>query len=228
MKLYVPFFNAILLGLGIVPAAVAQPSALERANLEPASDETSSYSSSKDRGSEGSELLSSAIAPIALETLLSPKRLPSRKPKWKEVQIQELDAIPNASSKEVHADVLPNREISHKRESDFPLTEAEHLNQDFLPTGAGSSKVGSVAQAESVIPVTSVRLNRTDRGLEVVLETPGDQEPQIFKTSYGNTLAIDIPNTQLRLPGEQAFRQENPTPGITSVKSYSRIPIVFG
>ncbi|PSP11775.1 MAG: hypothetical protein BRC49_07005, partial [Cyanobacteria bacterium SW_10_48_33] len=200
MKLYVPFFNAILLGLGIVPAAVAQPSALERVNLEPASDETFSYSSSRDRGSEGSELLSSAIAPIALETLLSPppsKELPSRKPKWKQVQISESDGTPTSSSKEAHADVLPNREISHKSESDFPLTEAEHLNQDFLPTGAGSSKVGSVAQAESVIPVTGVGLNRTDRGLEVILETPGDQEPRVFKTRYGNTLAIDVPNTQL-------------------------------
>ena len=224
MKLYVPFFNAILLGLGIVPAAVAQPSALERANLEPASDETSSYSSSRDRGSEESELPSSAIAPIALETLLSPKRLPSRKPKWKEVQIQELDAIPNASSKEVHADVLPNREISHKRESDFPLTEAEHLNQEFLPTRTSSSKVESIAQAASVISVTGVRLNRTDRGLEVILETPGDKEPRVFKTRYGNTLAIDVPNTQLRLPKEQGFRQENPTSGIASVEVVQQNP----
>ena len=159
MKPYVPFFYAILPSLGIVPAAVAQASVMEGTNLEPTLDETSSYSSSIDRESERSELLFSAIAPIALETLLSPppsKELPSRKPKWKQVQISESDGTPTSSSKEAHADVLPNREISHKSESDFPLTEAEHLNQDFLPTGAGSSKVGSVAQAESVIPVTGV------------------------------------------------------------------------
>ncbi|PSO81532.1 MAG: TonB-dependent siderophore receptor [Cyanobacteria bacterium QH_9_48_43] len=206
MKLYVPFFNAILLGLGIVPAAVAQPSALERANLEPASDETSSYSSSRDRGSEGSELLSSAIAPIALETLLSPppsKELPSRKPKWKQVQISESDGTPTSSSKEAHADVLPNREISHR---------------------TSSSKVESIAQAASVIPVTGVRLNRTDMGLEVILETPGDQEPRVFKTRYGNTLAIDVPNTQLRLPEKQGFRQENPTSGIASVEVVQQNP----
>ncbi|PSO70025.1 MAG: hypothetical protein BRC40_13990, partial [Cyanobacteria bacterium QH_8_48_120] len=227
MKPYVPFFYAILLSLGIVPAAVAQASVMEGTNLEPTLDETSSYSSSIDRESERSELLSSAIAPIALETLLSPppsKELPSRKPKWKQVQISESDGTPTSSSKEAHADVLPNREISHKSESDFPLTEAEHLNQDFLRTGAGSSKVLSVAQAVSIIPVTGVQLNRTDRGLEVILETPGEKEPQVFKTSYGSTLAIDVPNTQLRLPEEQGFRQENPTSGIASVEVVQQNP----
>ena len=123
MKLYVPFFNAILLGLGIVPAAVAQPSALERVNLEPASDETSSYSSSRDRGSEGSELLSSAIAPIALETLLSPppsKELPSRKPKWKQVQISESDGTPTSSSKEAHAMCFPTERFPIRVNQIFP------------------------------------------------------------------------------------------------------------
>ena len=66
MKPYVPFFYAILLSLGIVPAAVAQASVMEGTNLEPTLDETSSYSSSIDRESERSELLSSAIAPIAV------------------------------------------------------------------------------------------------------------------------------------------------------------------
>jgi len=79
-----------------------------------------------------------------------------------------------------------------------------------------SSQTSPIAQAVSV--VTGIQLNRTDRGLEVILETTGDKEPRTFETRYGETLAIDVINTQLRLPEAEAFREENPLPGIASVE----------
>ena len=56
--------------------------------------------------------------------------------------------------------------------------------------------------------VTGVRLDPTDSRLEVILETPSEEQPQVFKTRFGRTLAIDIPNTQLRLPEAGLFSRK--------------------
>ena len=49
------------------------------------------------------------------------------------------------------------------------------------------------------VQVIAVEVKPTDKGLEVVLETKNGQ-PQVFTTSYGNTLIANIINSQLVLP----------------------------
>lgn len=82
--------------------------------------------------------------------------------------------------------------------------------------GAVSVLVAQPAWTQ-VIQVTQVRLNPTDRGLEIILEFPSDRSPQFFTTSFGKTFVADIINTQLRLPNGQDFRADNPAAGIASV-----------
>jgi len=65
--------------------------------------------------------------------------------------------------------------------------------------------------------VTAVRLNPTNSGFNVVLETAPGARPQVFTSKRGNTLVADIINAQLRLPQGNNFRQEKPAPGIDSV-----------
>lgn len=65
--------------------------------------------------------------------------------------------------------------------------------------------------------ITSVRLNQTDAGLEVLLEATDGDRPQIFTVSRGNSLVADIINTQLSLPDGNGFVENNPAPGIASV-----------
>ncbi|PSO57850.1 MAG: hypothetical protein BRC47_00890 [Cyanobacteria bacterium QS_7_48_42] len=72
--------------------------------------------------------------------------------------------------------------------------------------------------------VTGVRLDPTDSGLEVILETPSEEQPQVFKTRFGRTLAIDIPNTQLRLPEDKGFRENNPASGVAQVTVVQQNP----
>lgn len=202
MKLHLPFFT-VLLSLGIVPAAVAQSSFSEQTDLEQVSRALDETSSSSIIG-QGAELPFLPIAAIASETLLSPavsKALPSR-------------------SKEAQPKV-PLLKIPSKSNLEPLLTEVKSPEEPSHPE-PGSSV--SVAQAESVIPVTGVRLNCTPRGLEVILETPGDGEPRVFKTRYGNTLAIDVLNTQLRLPEAREFHQNNPSPGLASVRVVQQDP----
>lgn len=64
------------------------------------------------------------------------------------------------------------------------------VNEDSFET-----EVPQVAQAR--VQVTGVRLNSTPEGLEVVLITTGERLPQSFQTSIGETLVIDLINTQL-------------------------------
>lgn len=68
-----------------------------------------------------------------------------------------------------------------------------------------------------VVQVTGVQLNSTEAGIEVILETPAGEQLQVLPRIDGNTYIANIPNTQLRLPSGNTFRQDNPIAGITAV-----------
>ncbi|NDJ15743.1 TonB-dependent siderophore receptor [Myxacorys almedinensis] len=78
-----------------------------------------------------------------------------------------------------------------------------------------------VAQIEAAtVQVTGVNLNRTDTGLEIVLQTAEGKPLQVDATKFrseGNSLIADIPNAVLTLPEGNEFRSENPVTGITAV-----------
>jgi len=65
--------------------------------------------------------------------------------------------------------------------------------------------------------VTGVKLNPTNNGFNVVLETSTATRPQVLTSKQGNTLVADISNAQLNLPEGKDFRQAKPAPGIDSV-----------
>jgi len=68
------------------------------------------------------------------------------------------------------------------------------------------------------VHLTTVRLNPTLSGVEVLLETPKSESLAVFTSSYGRTFSADIiNNTQLRLPKGNTFFPTNPTNGITAV-----------
>jgi len=71
--------------------------------------------------------------------------------------------------------------------------------------------------AQSLVEITAVRLNQTETGLEVVLETPQGEILQPVTLTLGNTYIANIPNAILALP-QGEFRAENPASGITRVR----------
>ena len=66
--------------------------------------------------------------------------------------------------------------------------------------------------------VTGVQISQANNGVNIVLATEKGDRPQVFAINNGNTYQATIINTQLRLPQGNAFRQENPAPGISSVE----------
>ncbi|WP_315788434.1 AMIN domain-containing protein [Fischerella sp. JS2] len=104
--------------------------------------------------------------------------------------------------------VEPIRKIRQLSEIIQPLTNAQMLVQPSTLSQAGSSEV---------IQITGVRVNPTDKGVEITLETSSGDKLQVSPKSEGNTYIADIPNAQLRLAKGDAFRQENPVAGITEI-----------
>ncbi|MEH2165728.1 MAG: AMIN domain-containing protein [Nostoc sp.] len=64
----------------------------------------------------------------------------------------------------------------------------------------------------------NVKVNATDKGVEVILETNAKSEQlQVTPKTEGNSYIANILNAQLRLATGDAFRQEKPATGIAEV-----------
>ncbi|MEL6223591.1 MAG: AMIN domain-containing protein [Cyanobacteria bacterium J06627_8] len=82
---------------------------------------------------------------------------------------------------------------------------------------AASVLVSQVALAAGT-EIRSVQVSESGTGIVVTLESAnGEERPQIFTVSRGNTLVADMVNTSLSLPDGDAFLQENPAPGIDAI-----------
>lgn len=71
----------------------------------------------------------------------------------------------------------------------------------------------------TVVQVTGVKANPTDKGVEVILQTTLGQQLQVVNRSAGNSFIVDIPNAQLRNKSGDAFtfRSQKPVEGITQI-----------
>ena len=79
--------------------------------------------------------------------------------------------------------------------------------------------VQAPAPLQEVAPITSVKANPSDKGLEVILQTTKGEQLQVANRSTGNNFIADITGTQLRLADGSsfAFRSNKPIAGITEI-----------
>ncbi|WP_292840630.1 TonB-dependent siderophore receptor [Nostoc sp. NMS8] len=68
-----------------------------------------------------------------------------------------------------------------------------------------------------VVKITQVRVNTTNKGIDLILETTASEKLQIAVKSQGNNFIADIKNAQLFLPSGNKFSQQRPAQGITAV-----------
>lgn len=92
----------------------------------------------------------------------------------------------------------------------------QFLSSSLGLLGVVPALIASPALAQSS-QITNVQLNPKDGGVEVVLETSNGAAVRALTTSSGNTLVTDLTNAQLRLAGQESFRQTNPAAGIAEV-----------
>ncbi|WP_066382047.1 TonB-dependent receptor domain-containing protein [Anabaena sp. CA = ATCC 33047] len=69
----------------------------------------------------------------------------------------------------------------------------------------------------SSVKVTGVKVNNTDKGIEIILESANPEALQPTNKSTENSFIVDIPNAVLALPEGKDFNIANPVQGIISV-----------
>ncbi len=84
------------------------------------------------------------------------------------------------------------------------------------------SFVLSQANSPQVAEVKSIQVNPTDKGVEIILETPLGEKLQVSAKTDGNSYVADIANAQLRLPNNEPFRQEKPVTGIAEIAAINQ------
>jgi iron complex outermembrane recepter protein len=86
------------------------------------------------------------------------------------------------------------------------------------PSTQAADLLAQTADPASTIQVTGVRLNPTDKGIEIILKTAqgATLQPEASKNS-NTTFFAEIPNAVLALPDGKEFRVENPVTGIKTV-----------
>ncbi|MEM6402900.1 MAG: AMIN domain-containing protein, partial [Cyanobacteria bacterium P01_D01_bin.116] len=67
------------------------------------------------------------------------------------------------------------------------------------------------------IIITNIKVNSTDKGLELILETSQGKQLQVTNNSDGNNFIADINNAQLGLNNGGRFTQEKPVAGIAKI-----------
>ncbi|MEH1845504.1 MAG: AMIN domain-containing protein [Nostoc sp.] len=80
------------------------------------------------------------------------------------------------------------------RSQPAPIANIPQLSELKLPA-TNASKLLSQAP----IQITGVKINTTDKGLEVILQTSQSEQLQVVNQSSGNSFIVDIPNAQLML-----------------------------
>jgi iron complex outermembrane receptor protein len=120
-------------------------------------------------------------------------------------QLQKLAWITGLALVLVHLPVLaednqkPRSKISQLSDTEKPATTI----QQWL--------------AQSLVQVTDVKLQATDKGIELILATNQSDKLQLANKSEGNSYIVEIPNAQVSLSSGDTFRQEKPTAGISEV-----------
>ncbi|MEH2182394.1 TonB-dependent receptor plug domain-containing protein [Nostoc sp.] len=106
--------------------------------------------------------------------------------------------------------------ITSIREVKLPLTSAERRVRSQAPQNPPSQ---GGKQGNEIVPITGVKANPTDKGVEVILETPVGTQLQVINRSAGSNFIVDVSGGQLRLPSGEAFtfRSDKPLAGITQI-----------
>ncbi|WP_335114218.1 TonB-dependent siderophore receptor [Nostoc sp.] len=94
-----------------------------------------------------------------------------------------------------------------------------------IPTVVDSQHLSTTAknllsqniENDLVVKITQVKVNTTNKGIDVILETTASDKLQVDVKSQGNNFIADIKNAQLFLPSGNKFSQQQPAQGITTV-----------
>lgn len=119
-----------------------------------------------------------------------------------------------AEEKQTKIDIDKDK-ASVEQKTEKSTSNILQLGEIQLPKTSASYLLTQENTTPAIVQITGVRLQQTETGLQVVLETAqGDLLAPTTKTE-GNTLIADIPNAVLIPDG--GFRENNPVQGIALI-----------
>ncbi|WP_174710944.1 TonB-dependent siderophore receptor [Nostoc sp. TCL240-02] len=120
---------------------------------------------------------------------------------------QLLSEKSNASSGEVKSEIQSLNQLQLPKTNALYLWRVPREQNKFLELSQVTT---------DVVLVTDVKVNSTDKGIELILVTANSLKLQISPKTEGNSYIADIPNAKLQLRSGD-FRQEKPVAGIAEV-----------
>jgi len=112
----------------------------------------------------------------------------------------------------------PGKEAARRIEGTKPqLTNSQQRDRPATTIAEWLAQSPSSSDSQFPTQIAGVRLNPTEKGIELILETTSSEPLQVLTSSYGQTFVANIPNSQLALPEGKAFRADNPAAGIAAV-----------
>ncbi|GAA6615550.1 TonB-dependent siderophore receptor [Scytonema sp. NUACC26] len=92
------------------------------------------------------------------------------------------------------------------------------LGQSQVRKTSVQSALAQLSQATiDVLSVIDVKVNTTDKGIELILVTANPEKLQVSPKTQGNSYIVDIPNAKLQLADGESFRRLNPVAGVTEL-----------
>ncbi|MEH2165328.1 MAG: AMIN domain-containing protein [Nostoc sp.] len=113
------------------------------------------------------------------------------------------------------------------KQEQTPISEVRQLNSIkrslsstsyLLSINRVKNLIAQLSQATTnVVSITDVKVNTTNKGIELILVTANSDKLQVSPKTEGNSYIVDIPNAKLQLTSGESFRQSKPVAGITEV-----------
>lgn len=94
---------------------------------------------------------------------------------------------------------------------------APHIVSACIVTTTLIAPIQSV-KAQQLLSITNIEVRETANGAEIILETASGAAPEFVETPDGNTLYVDLIDSQLQLAAGEDYQVENPATGIASVR----------
>ncbi|MBW4431890.1 MAG: TonB-dependent siderophore receptor [Pelatocladus maniniholoensis HA4357-MV3] len=115
----------------------------------------------------------------------------------------------------------PEQALASKKEQDTVITRIKTLRETEFPATSIKDLLSQspTPDTQSIVLITGVKTNPTDKGVEVILETVRGDKLQVANRSTGNNFIVDVIGGQLRLSNGDAFtfKSEKPLEGITQI-----------
>ncbi|MEH2239088.1 TonB-dependent receptor plug domain-containing protein [Nostoc sp.] len=119
-----------------------------------------------------------------------------------------------SSQKTLTTTIEATTKIPRLSELQFSKNSAAYL----FRTPRNQNSVSQISQPTTpVVSVTDVKVNTTDKGIELILVTSNSEQLSVLPKTEGNSYIVNIPNAQLQLASRESFQQSKPVAGIALV-----------